>query len=140
MRGTVLAINGNKLHEKYISKQHEAAEDYWQEQLDDAKAIVKTIREKIKDLKGLGGYFYPLEKSGPYTCNSGFEPFESGIDAGGPEDPKCDLASMDYSAFQGIPHHKSMAQRSTCFCRSFADSGDEFYLTTTESTGKAFCD
>ena len=140
LRGTVLAINGNKIHERYISKQHNAAEEYWQSQLDDTKALVKTIREKIHNLQGLGGYFYPLEKSKAYQCNADFAAFEQGIDAGGPDDPKCDLAGTDYSSFQGTPHHKSMAQRSTCFCRSFADSGDEFYLTTTQSTGKAFCD
>ena len=140
LRGIVLAINGNKLERTYVSKQHDAAEDYWQGQIDDTKSIVKTIRAKIINLQGLDNFFYPLEKSKKYECDSEFGAFEQGIDAGGAENPKCDLAGTDYSSFQGTPHTKSMAQRTSCFCRSFADSGDEFYLTTTQSTGKAFCD
>ena len=140
LRGIVLALNGNKLTGKYVDKQHAFAAEYWQTQIDETRSIVKTIREKIINLQGLGGYFYPLETSKAFECGSEFGAFEQGIDAGGPDDPKCDLAGTDYSSFQGTPHHKSMAQRSTCFCRSFADSGDDFYLTTTQSTGKAFCD
>ena len=140
LRGIVLAINGNKLEEKYVLKQHEFASDYWQTQIDDTKSIIETIREKIINLQGLGGLFYPLENSGPFECNADFSAFEPNIDAGSPLDPKCDLAETDYAAFQGTPHHKSMARRSSCFCRSFAGSGDDFYLTTTLSTGKAYCD
>ena len=140
IRGIVLAINGNKLEQKYVLKQHEFATDYWQTQIDETKSIVETIREKIVNLQGLGGLFYPLENSGPFQCNAEFSAFEPNIDAGGPEDPKCDLAGTDYASFQGTPHHKSMAQRSSCFCRSFAGSGDDFYLSTTLSTGKAYCD
>ena len=140
LRGIVLAINGNKLERTYVSKQHEAAEDYWQSQIDDTKSIVKTIREKIINLQGLGNYFYPLENSKQYECDSEFGPFETGIDAGGPEDPKCDLAGTDYASFQGTPHTKSMALRSSCFCRSFDGSGDDFYLTTTQAPNTAFCD
>ena len=140
LRGIVLAINGNKLERTYVSKQHEAAEDYWQGQIDDTKAIVKTIREKIINLQGLGNYFYPLENSKKYECDSEFGPFENGIDAGGATDPRCDLAGTDYASFQGTPHTKSMALRSSCFCRSFDGSGDDFYLTTTEAPDAAFCD
>jgi len=139
LRGTVLAINGNKLELKFVLKQHRAAEEYWQSQIDDTKSIIKTVREKIINLQGLGGLFYPLENSGPFQCNAEFSAFEPNIDAGGPEDPKCDLAGTDYSSFQGTPHHKSMAQRSSCFCRSFAGSGDDFYLSTT-LVDKAYCD
>ena len=140
LRGIVLAINGNKLERTYVSKQHEAAEDYWQGQIDDTKAIVKTIREKIINLQGLGNYFYPLENSKKYECDSEFGSFENGIDAGGATDPRCDLAGTDYASFQGTPHTKSMALRSSCFCRSFDGSGDDFYLTTTEAPDAAFCD
>lgn len=140
LRGIVLAINGNKLERTYVSKQHDAAEDYWQGQIDDTKSIVKTIREKIINLQGLGNYFYPLENSKKYECDSEFGPFEDGIDAGGASDPRCDLAGTDYASFQGTPHTKSMALRSSCFCRSFAGSGDDFYLTTTEAPNAAFCD
>ena len=139
LRGIVLAINGNKLERTYVSKQHDAAEDYWQGQIDDTKSIVKTIREKIINLQGLGNYFYPLENSKKYECDSEFGPFEDGIDAGGASDPRCDLAGTDYASFQGTPHTKSMALRSSCFCRSFAGAGDDFYLTTTEAPNAAFC-
>lgn len=140
LRGIILAINGNKLEEKYVLKQHEFATDYWQTQIDETRDIIETIREKIINLQGLGGLFYPLENSGPFQCDAEFSAYEPNIDAGGPEDPKCDLAGTDYASFQGTPHHKSMAQRAACFCRSFAGSGDDFYLATTLSTGKAYCD
>ena len=139
LRGNVLAINGNKIELRFIAKQHRAAEDYWQSQIDDTKAIIKTVREKIHNLQGLGNYFYPLENSKRFQCNAEFSAFEPNIDAGGPEDPKCDLSGTDYAAYQGMPHYKSMAQRTSCFCRSFAGSGDDFYLSTTLAD-KAYCD
>ena len=139
LRGIVLAINGNKLAAKYVAKQHNYAETYWKGQIDDSRSIINTVREKIINLQGLGDFFYPLEKSKPFQCSAEFSAFESGIDEGSATNPKCDLAGTSYASTQGVPHTKSMGQRSTCFCRSFADSGDDFYLTTT-AANSSDCD
>ena len=139
LRAIVLAINGNKLAAKYVAKQHNYAETYWKGQIDDSRSIINTVREKIINLQGLGDFFYPLEKSKPFQCGAEFSAFESGIDEGSATNPKCDLAGTSYASTQGVPHTKSMGQRSTCFCRSFADSGDDFYLTTT-AANSSDCD
>ena len=137
LRGLVLAINGAKMEHGFVQKQHDAAEEYWQIQIDDAKKIIETIIVKITNLNGINQYFYPLENAPVYQCDSSFAAFENGIDSGTTAGPKCDLASMDRGTYKGLTHTVSMAQRSNCFCRSFkADAGDthsvdELYLSTT---------
>jgi len=136
LRGIVLSINGNKMHEIFLSEQEEIARGYWENLIGDVRKIIETIIVKITDLNGLNEYFYPLENSQVYQCDSEFSAFEKGVDMGGVADPKCDLFGTDYASAQGLPMFTSLEQRTNCFCRSFSDSGsntrsvDEYYLQT----------
>ena len=140
LRGIVLAINGAKLEHTFVQKQHNAAEDYWQTQIDDTKKIIETIIVKITNLNAINQYFYPLETAPLYQCDSSFAPFESGIDMGDDNGPKCDQAGMDQATFAGQTHTVSMGRRSNCLCRSFKatstdeHSVDELYLRTSKPT------